>query len=182
MRQPTLHTDRLTLRPFELADANKVQSMAGEPCIANASPNIPYPYKPGMAGLWIGTHSALWQNTKAVHFAVVDRSNYQLTGCVSLQHIESGAAQLGYWIGRDFWGQGYASEAAKVAIEFGFSQLALDRIYAQHLSKDTQPGKVLKKIGLQFIEKRKDALRIEHLSQDVEYYQLTSNEYHQVTA
>ncbi|WP_087017937.1 GNAT family N-acetyltransferase [Thaumasiovibrio subtropicus] len=171
-KQPNVLTPRLILRPFELSDTNKVQKFAGNAHIAMSSANIPYPYEDGMAGLWIGSHSALWQKREAAHFAIVEKSSTQLIGCVSLQNISFSRAQLGYWVAEAHWNKGYGTEAAKAAINFGFEQFNLDCIYAQHLSKDTRPGKVLEKIGMRHVSTKRDAVRIEHVSEDVEYYEI----------
>ncbi|QTA78404.1 Acyltransferase domain-containing protein [Desulfonema limicola] len=56
MEQPTLYTDRLTLRLFTLDDASDVQRLAGRKEIAATTTSITHPYKLHMAEEWIGTH------------------------------------------------------------------------------------------------------------------------------
>ena len=60
-------------------------------------------------------------------------------------------AELGYWVGVDYWNQGFCSEACGRIIEFGFSNLNLKRIHARHLSRNPASGKVLLKSGLTHI-------------------------------
>ena len=57
-------------------------------------------------------------------------------------------AELGYWLGRDFWNQGYCTEAAVSVIEFGFKTLGLRRIASEHLVRNPASGKVMEKIGM----------------------------------
>lgn len=57
-------------------------------------------------------------------------------------------AELGYWIGVPYWGNGYATEAARTLVKHGFETLELHRIFASHFSKNTGSGKVLRKIGM----------------------------------
>jgi [ribosomal protein S5]-alanine N-acetyltransferase len=52
-------------------------------------------------------------------------------------------------VGRDWWGQGYATEAARAVLRYGFEELKLNRIYAHHMTKNPASGRVLEKIGMQ---------------------------------
>lgn len=174
--QPLLTTPRLILRPFQLSDANKVQQMAGEAQIANGTINIPHPYTDGMAGQWIGKVLADWQRGHSAIYAITLKSTYQLIGCVGLHNIADGKAQLGYWIGVPFWGKGYCTEAATRMTEYGFKRLQLDNIYGQHYSQETQPGKVMQKIGMRHVMTKNDAIRVDRVSVDLEYYEMTCPE------
>ncbi|MNO23039.1 putative ribosomal N-acetyltransferase YdaF [compost metagenome] len=57
-------------------------------------------------------------------------------------------AELGYWVGRPFWGQGYATEAAQKIVKFGFEGLRLDHIFAAAMTKNPASYKVMQKIGM----------------------------------
>ncbi|MGF1687221.1 GNAT family N-acetyltransferase [Photobacterium japonica] len=170
--QPLLTTSRLILRPFQLSDAHKVQQLAGEEQIANGTINIPHPYTDGVAGQWIGKLLADWHRGHSAIYAITLKSSYRLIGCVGLHNIADGKAQLGYWIGVPFWGQGYCTEAAERITEFGFKRLQLDTLYGQHYSQETQPGKVMQKIGMRHVMTKTDALRVDRLSVDLEYYEM----------
>jgi ribosomal-protein-alanine N-acetyltransferase len=62
---------------------------------------------------------------------------------------------MGFWIGVDWWGQGYASEAARAAVRFAFKELNLNRVYAHYMTRNPASGRVLEKIGM----KREGLLR-----------------------
>lgn len=171
-QQPLLTTERLILRPFQLSDAGKVQNLAGDEHIANGTINIPHPYADGMAGQWIGKHLAGWQSQQSAIYAITLKLNYQLIGCVGLHNIEERTAQLGYWIGLPYWGQGYCTEAAKRLTDFGFKRLNLDMIYGQHLSRDPSSGRILQKIGMEHIMTKNNATRVNMITEDLEYYEL----------
>jgi RimJ/RimL family protein N-acetyltransferase len=57
-------------------------------------------------------------------------------------------AELGYWIGRPFWGRGYATEAARAMLDFGFGSMGLNRIFAHHMRDNPASGRVLANIGM----------------------------------
>jgi ribosomal-protein-alanine N-acetyltransferase len=88
---------------------------------------------------------------RATNFAVRLSSGSQLIGCAGLRDIdpEHLQAELGFWIGREWWGQGYASEAAAAVVRYGFGNLGLNRICAHHMVRNPAAGKVLERIGMQ---------------------------------
>jgi RimJ/RimL family protein N-acetyltransferase len=128
-RRPAIETERLLLRPFTLADALVVQRLAGDRDIASTTLNIPHPYEDGMAEEWISTHQEKFERGEEVIFAIVLRNDGGLIGAIGLvinQQHES--AELGYWIGKPCWGNGYCTEAAKAALHYGSTVLGLNRI------------------------------------------------------
>jgi RimJ/RimL family protein N-acetyltransferase len=147
--QPTLETQRLTLRAFTRADAPIVQRLAGDRAIADTTLNIPHPYGNGVAESWIASHDALRAQGSRVTFAVVRRSDDVLVGAITLTlHPERHRAELGYWIGRPYWGNGFATEAARAIVAYGFAALGLHRVHASHLARNPASGRVMQKIGM----------------------------------
>jgi RimJ/RimL family protein N-acetyltransferase/GNAT superfamily N-acetyltransferase len=148
-RQPMLETPRLTLRPFALADAADVQRLAGDRAIADTTLNIPHPYDDGMAEAWISTHQPKYAAGELANFAVIERAGDALVGAIGLMiKRDYDRAELGYWIGRPYWGRGYCTEAARAVLAFGFTTLNLVRIHATHLSRNPASGRVMQKIGM----------------------------------
>ena len=148
LRQPTLETARLLLRPFRTADADLVQHLAGDRALADTTLNIPHPYEDGLAEKWISNHRDWFDRREQAVFAVTLREG-TLIGCVGLLiKPEDQRAELGYWIGKPFWGQGYCTEACRAMLDFGFQQLELNRIDARHFSHNPASGCVLQKLGM----------------------------------
>jgi [ribosomal protein S5]-alanine N-acetyltransferase len=149
-KQPTLETARLILRPYTLEDAPTVATLAGKREIADTTISIPHPYSEQQARDWITRHIEGRSHGKGVIFAVVTKTDMQLVGSVGLRDIdqEHGQAEVEMWIGVDWWGQGYATEAAKALLQFGFETLRLNRIYAHHMLRNPASGRVLEKIGM----------------------------------
>ena len=147
--RPTLQTSRLILRPFELTDAPEVQKLAGAKEIASTTGVVPHPYEDGMAEEWISTHQQRFDRGKLVNFAIVEKKTTQLCGAIELTiDNENYNAELGYWIGVPYWGQGYCTEAALVIVAYGCERLNLHRIYASHLTRNPTSGKVMQKVGM----------------------------------
>src|SRR6476660_8627318 len=71
--QPTLTTERLTLRPFIADDAFDVERLAGMREIADTTLNIPHPYPHGGAAEWIRLHGPAWIEGSSATFAIVGR-------------------------------------------------------------------------------------------------------------
>jgi RimJ/RimL family protein N-acetyltransferase len=142
---------RLLLGGFEEEDAPELQRLAGAREIADTTLSIPHPYAMDHALAWIGNQRRESVRGRAANFAVRLLSGSRLIGSVSLRDIdpEHLQAELGFWIGREWWGQGYAREAAAAVVRFGFEDLGLNRIYAHHMARNPAAGQVLRHIGMQ---------------------------------
>lgn len=157
---PTLHTERLVLRPFAQADAPAVQRLAGAFEIADATLLVPHPYPDGAAEAWIATHEAEFLAGLRVNFAITARDDGRLIGSIGMGiNREFSRAEVGYWIGLAYWGQGYCTEAGRAVLDYGFGVLGLARIFAHHMSRNPASGKVLRKLGM----KPEGLLRAHHV-------------------
>ncbi|MDN7011755.1 GNAT family N-acetyltransferase [Methanoculleus sp. FWC-SCC3] len=147
-QQPALATDRLLLRPYTLSDARAVQRLCGNYAVS-ATTLLPYPYPDGLAEVWIASLSEGTERGDAVAFAVTLARDGPLIGGARLR-IESVHArgELGFWIAKSCWGRGYATEAVRAVIEYGFSALGLHRIHAMHFSRNPASGRVMEKCGM----------------------------------
>lgn len=147
--QPSLTTARLLLRPFTLNDAPAVQRLAGEYDVALNTALIPHPYPAGAAEAWVASHAELFAADKNAHFAMVLRATGELHGAIGLSITRAhNHAELGYWIGKPYWGGGFCTEAAAAVVRYGFTGLNLERIWAQHLARNPASGRVLQKVGM----------------------------------
>jgi len=148
MSLPTLRTDRLALRACTALDAPVVQRLAGDRRVASTTLTIPHPYEDGMAEEWIASHSPRWEARDFLALAVT-KEEEGLIGAISLDlSLPHRRAELGYWIGVPFWSLGYATEASRTLIAFGFEELGLNRIEAHYLTRNPASGRVLEKLGM----------------------------------
>lgn len=146
--QPTLATERLRLRAYRLDDAARIQKLAGERDVAEMTRTIPHPYPDGAAEQWIGLQAQTWQQGSAVTFAVTLRNKDETIGAVELFNRDQHEAEIGYWIGLPYQGEGYCTEAVEALIGFGISDLGITRFYASHLKRNPASGAVLRNAGL----------------------------------
>ena len=181
MKLPTLTTLRLILRPFELSDAPEVQRLAGDWAIADTTLNIPHPYLDGMAETWINTHAEATRKAHSITLAITRQSDSALLGAISLMSISKRhQAELGYWIGKPYWGQGICTEAAQAVLAYAFNELALIRVYARHLARNPASGRVMQKLNMQYEGRlRQHSKKWEHY-EDCVLYGLLKNEWQPV--
>lgn len=176
--QPTLSGARILLRPFTLGDAPAVQALAGAREIAATTLNVPHPYENGMAEAWIETHAPGYAAGRLATFAIVDPAAQQLVGAIGLMRVPAHArAELGYWIGLPYWNRGYASEAGRVILRFGFEELGLHRIHAQHLVRNPASGRVLQKLGMRYEGRLREHVRRWEAFEDLEQYGILADEW-----
>jgi ribosomal-protein-alanine N-acetyltransferase len=178
--QPTLQTERLRLRPFSLADAPVVHALAGAREIAATTLTVPHPYEDGMAETWIGTHAPGYEAGEQATFALVLREGDELVGAIGLAINGAHArAELGYWVGVPFWNQGFATEAAREVLRFGFEGLELHRIYAMHMMRNPASGRVMQKAGMQYEGRLRQHIQKWGRFEDLDFYGLLAVEWRQ---
>lgn len=174
---PELLTERLLLRPFVRADAPAVQRLAADREIAAGTLTVPHPYPAGAAEAWIARHAERHASGASVVLAVTRRADVvaderadganavrgELCGAIGLElDAQHARAELGYWIGRPYWGQGLATEAARAVLRHGFETLGLHRIHAAYFAHNPRSGRVMEKLGM----RREGTLRGHYLKWD----------------
>jgi RimJ/RimL family protein N-acetyltransferase len=116
---------------------------------------------------------------KTKYIFIIERlSDNQFIGCIGLDvNKRFNRAELGYWIAEPHWNQGYASEATKEMLRFGFEEVDLNKIFGSHYYNNPASGKVMVHNGM-----IKEAELKEHIKKDGRYlsviqYRLTKKEY-----
>ena len=107
-------TSRLILREFTLSDAENVSQLCNNYNVSKGCLGLPFPYPLEKALNWIPTHKEKFDTDQAYEFAITDKDSGILYGAICLfnnQMHKNG--EIGYWIGEDYWGQGYATEAVE---------------------------------------------------------------------
>jgi RimJ/RimL family protein N-acetyltransferase len=147
MKSVLIETPRLQLRPLRESDIPELVALLAAREVAATTLRIPHPFEQ--------THAREFLNSPAkpneLRLGIRLRRDGRLCGGIGL-HPEPPhkRAELGYWIGVPFWGNGYATEAAQAVVVYGFENFGLNRIFAHHFKHNPASGKVLKKIGMKY--------------------------------
>jgi len=158
--QPELTTERLLLRLPREEDAERIAELLGEREVAATTLNIPNPYSLDDAAEWIGKCRAEVEAGKCFSAVICVREDgdgdqaasqsSHLIGSIGLHYDQRhNHGEIGYWIGKPYWGKGYASEAARAVIRHGFETAGLHKIYAHHMVHNPASGRILEKLGMQ---------------------------------
>lgn len=141
-----IETERLKLRPLRMSDAARVARFCGDPGVARMILRAPVPYLEIAAEAWIMTLNARAPRGEEFVFAA-DVEGEGLIGAIGAHKNADASFEVGYWFGRPYWGQGYATEALR-----GFISEAqgLGALQAGHFVDNPASGRVLEKGGFAY--------------------------------
>jgi ribosomal-protein-alanine N-acetyltransferase len=145
MHKFVLETSRLILRPLTTEDADDVFVWAGDPKV---NQYMPYPLYTEVDKVrkWLET---LEENDKQYEFGFICKDTGVLFGSGGVGPCEDGTQwEVGYNLRSDYWGKGYATEAAKRMIEFAYQEFVVRDFGANHAIENPASGKVLQKCGM----------------------------------
>jgi RimJ/RimL family protein N-acetyltransferase len=148
--RPTLETARLVLRPMTLADAPELHRLVNDVEIARNTMTIPYPYPDGAAEEWIASHQEKFDTNVETVFGIERREDHAFIGVIGILPEPHDMAEFGYWIGREFWNRGYATEAAAAVIDYAFGTMGVNRVEALHFIRNAASGRVMEKCGMRY--------------------------------
>ncbi|MGH6726606.1 MAG: GNAT family N-acetyltransferase [Pseudolabrys sp.] len=141
---PVLETKRLALRAPRLEDAKTVAMLANDRRIAENTARIPHPYKMSDAESFIGGAN----KSGEAAFLITLRDKTVIGACGLFMQEET--PELGYWLGVEHWGQGYATEALHAVIDYAFTDLAHEALQAGARVTNPASRRVLEKSGFQW--------------------------------
>lgn len=151
-RPVQLETDRLILRPPNRSDIPKIVELAGDPDVARSVGRIPHPYEEQHARDYVARTQKSWQSGDDCAFAMVHKELGHMIGMagVILPQEPYTGAEIGYWVGKPYWGQGYATEAARAIVRYAFEELVVKRVFANYFTTNPASRRVMEKAGLQY--------------------------------
>ena len=147
MSLPTLTTERLVVRPLRATDATAVFRLVNDYSVAGNLARVPFPYRESAADSWIASTHEQAARGEGYHLAITHDDVLIGSVGLTLQRSSPGEAELGYWIGARFWRRGFAREAARALLDWGFGTLGLDRVLASALTDNVGSQGVLRALG-----------------------------------
>jgi 8-oxo-dGTP diphosphatase len=145
---PVLRTKRILLRPLQAEDAPAFHRLINDWDICRKLPDAPFPYPVKLAGEWIAAAAADRQAGKAQQFALVEATSGALIGCAGLRLARDGkSADLGYWLGRKYWRQGFGLEVATRLTSWGLAEMQISRVTATVAEDNEASLAVLRQAG-----------------------------------
>lgn len=145
--QKNIQTERLILRQFELSDSQKYFEINQDVYVVE--------FLPGKLTLE-EAEGFIRKQTDNLHkygyclYAAELKKTSELIGFIGLNYTDFlKQTEVGWRLGREYWGNGYATEGAKACLEFGLNTLNLNQIISFTVPKNTRSIKVMEKIGLE---------------------------------
>lgn len=141
-----IQTKRLKLRRVRMSDASRIARFCGDPSVGRNLASSPLPYLETAAEGWVMTLNAR-ERLGREHVFAIDLAGEGMIGCMGAHQRDNGAFEIGYWVGRPFWGRGFATEALR---SFTAQARALGELQAGHFVDNPASGRVLEKGGFAY--------------------------------
>ena len=141
--------ERINLRILKKSDANAIYEGVSNPEVSRYIPLIPKPYKLEDANWFISHTKKSYRKKSSYELAIELKKEKKIVGMIGLTNLnqESKRAEIGYWLNQNYWRQGIISEALELLVDYGFTQLELEKITAKVLHENEGSAKLLTKHG-----------------------------------
>ena len=148
---PQLTSDRLILRRLRASDVDDVYAYACDPDVARYTSWAPHT-SPDESRQFVRRVLDAYLEKQVANWGLELKSERKLigTGGFGSWNTEHGVAEIGYAVGKPYWGQGLMSEAVNAMIEFGFTRMALNRVVIRMDPRNTGSWRVAEKCGCRF--------------------------------
>ena len=148
MTVPTLGTARLILRPFGLEDVDAMTRILGQEDVLRYFPRSEPLSRERVERMVLGLMEH-WQEQDYGLWAVQSRSSGALMGRCGLQYLpDTDEVEVDFILGRDFWNEGYATEAGRASVRYGFEELGVTCIVGIVHTGNGASQRVLEKLGM----------------------------------
>jgi len=145
---PTIVTRRLTLRQPRAADIDAIVAGIGDPAVARMLARVPLPYRRVDGEAFVVHARRRAQEGRSLNLTIVHAG--RAIGGIGIDDLP-GRNELGYWLARDAWGKGYATEAGAAILAYGFEVLGLKLMRSAVFTGNRASLRVQRKIGFSII-------------------------------
>ena len=144
----SLQTDRLLLRKYHGDDSSDIACLLKDKEVAATTMMLPYPCTEERSNELLQKYLKEDEEDKTWRWAITIQPTGDFIGGIKLAPNSAfNSAELGFWIGKRFWKQGYAFEAASTMVEFAFDKLHINRLEAHAMTENSGSLKLLKRLG-----------------------------------
>ncbi len=140
-------TPRLILRAPTMTDMPAFVRLLGDYEVAKNLRAVPHPYNGTLFREFLVQSDQRRRDGTDYNFAVTRAMDGALIGLCAVERGAAGTWEFGYWYGRPYWGQGYATEAAWPVLRFAFEDIGAERLAAGWFDDNPASGTVLYKLG-----------------------------------
>ena len=147
----TLATERLILRPPAPADAEQLHRLVNDWSVVRMLSRLPFPYPRTLTDEWIASTVQQRARGTGYHLVITGHENGAelVIGCVGLNlDMTPDTANLGYWVGRRYWGHGVATEAVGRVARWALANLPVKGLEAHVAEDNPASSAVLRRIGM----------------------------------
>ena len=139
---------KINLRIVDKSDAVSIAEHAKDIEISEFT-FIPHPYKLMDAYDFIEFAEKSWTDKRGCHLGIENKEDGNIIGMIGLNtiNLDHKRSELGYWIGKKFWGKGFITEAIKLMVFYAFEEYKLERIHAFVRPDNPASIKVLENTG-----------------------------------
>jgi RimJ/RimL family protein N-acetyltransferase len=142
-----IETNRLILRQLDHDDADRLVAIANRIEIARNLATMPHPYSLEDAKTFIGKAR---KNSTGAAFALVEKASGDIIGIAGWgPATPGGPIDFGYWLGLDYWGKGFATEAAGAVLTHAFCLGRVDEILTDCRIDNPASRRILDKLGFE---------------------------------
>lgn len=142
-----LHTDRLILRTLRLSDAKRYSVFVSDWDVARMTGSLPYPIPLISTEIKIEMLLSKRRRGLAYPYAITENGD-EIIGVMDIfKRQEQSDYELGYWVARDYWGLGYAPEAARAVLDEANRSLNVTKFVAGVFADNPGSMRVLEKLG-----------------------------------
>lgn len=147
-RGTPLLSARLRLRPFTEADVDRVARVLDDWEVVRLTANIPHPFTEDDARGFFALMDNKRQARTGAVLAMERTVDGVVIGAIGFGTEHDGTPELGYWVAREDWGHGYATEAVRRLVRHLFRDLGYSRVWASAHPDNAASRRVLEKAGL----------------------------------
>ncbi|MGD0588318.1 MAG: GNAT family protein [Thermoplasmata archaeon] len=135
--------------------------LLNEPSVARWTLHMPYPYRTRDGRAWIRKTTQNRREGRALSLTILRRADRAVLGGVGIHHLEDGgsSAEVGYWLGKEHRGHGYATEAVDLLVRTGFRRLGLHRIEALVFPANASSRALARRSGFRYEGRLRDEVR-----------------------